>query len=309
MSERGRQRQRAQPVTLLVTGAGGQLGTDLLRVLSAVDGLRPVGVSRRELDITDRAAVEAALARVRPDVVLNAAGYTAVDAAESDEDTAHLVNAVAPGFLAAACARSGARLVHVSTDYVFAGEATTPYEVDAPTGPKSAYGRTKLAGEQAVRSALPGASWVVRTAWLYGETGGNFVKTIVRLERSHQTLDVVDDQRGAPTWSRDLAHGLVDLARAVTGPAGGPAPGLYHGTNAGDTTWYGLARAVFAEIGADPDRVRPTGTDRFPRPAPRPAYSVLSDAAWRAAGLPPLPHWRAALRTAFAEVGPALRAT
>ena len=308
MSEHGWPGQRAQPVTLLVTGAGGQLGTDLLRVLSAVDGLQPVGVSRRELDITDRAAVEAALARVRPDVVLNAAGYTAVDAAESDEDTVHLVNAVAPGFLAAACARSGARLVHVSTDYVFAGEASTPYEVDAPTGPKSAYGRTKLAGEQAVRSALPGASWVVRTAWLYGETGGNFVKTIVRLERSHQTLDVVDDQRGAPTWSRDLARGLVDLARAVTGPAGGPAPGVYHGTNAGDTTWYGLARAVFAEIGADPDRVRPTGTDRFPRPAPRPAYSVLSGAAWRAAGLLPLPHWRAALHTAFAEVGPALRA-
>jgi dTDP-4-dehydrorhamnose reductase len=211
--------------------------------------------------------------------------------------------------VAAACARAGARLVHVSTDYVFAGDATAPYEVDAPTGPKSAYGRTKLAGEQAVRSALPAASWVVRTAWLYGETGGNFVKTIVRLERSHQTLDVVDDQRGGPTWSRDLARGLVDLARAVTGPAGGPAPGIYHGTNAGDTTWCGLARAVFAEIGADPDRVRPTVTDRFPRPAPRPAYSVLSDTAWRAAGLPPLPHWRAALRTAFAEIGPALRAT
>jgi dTDP-4-dehydrorhamnose reductase len=193
--------------------------------------------------------------------------------------------------------------VHVSTDYVFAGDATTPYEVDAPTGPKSAYGRTKLTGERAVRAALPGASWVVRTAWVYGGTGSNFVRTMVRLERSHATLDVVDDQRGAPTWSRDLARGLVALARAVTGPDGSrPAPGVYHCTNAGDTTWYGLARAVFAELGADPDRVRPTTTDRFPRPAPRPAYSVLADTSWRAAGLRPLPHWRDALHTAFAEI-------
>jgi dTDP-4-dehydrorhamnose reductase len=334
---------RSRPLTLLVTGAGGQLGSDLLRVLSGVDGVRAVGVTRRDLDLTDSAAVGAALAGVRPDLVLNAAAYTAVDAAESDEDTAALVNATAPRLLARACARSGAGLVHVSTDYVFAGDASTPYEVDSPTGPKSAYGRTKLAGEQAVRAELPAASWVVRTAWLYGETGRNFVKTIVRLQQSHETLDVVDDQRGTPTWSRDLARGLVELARAVGGPGGGgpggggpgdggpgggglggggpgeggpgggglgdggpggggPPPGVYHCTNAGDTTWYGLARAVFAELGADPDRVRPTSTDRFPRPAPRPAYSVLSDTAWRSAGLPPLPHWRDALHTAFSSV-------
>jgi len=290
---------RSRPLTLLVTGAGGQLGTDLLRVLSGVDGLRAVGMTRRELDLTDSAAVDAALAGVRPDLVLNAAAYTAVDAAESDEDTAASVNATAPSLLARACARTGAGLVHVSTDYVFAGDATTPYEVDSPTGPKSAYGRTKLAGEQAVRAELPAASWVVRTAWLYGETGGNFVKTMVRLQQSHETVDVVDDQRGTPTWSQDLARGLVELARATAWPDGGPPPGVYHCTNAGETTWYGLARAVFAELGADPDRVRPTSTDRFPRPAPRPAYSVLSDTAWRSAGLPPLPHWRDALHTAF----------
>jgi dTDP-4-dehydrorhamnose reductase len=291
---------------VLVTGAGGQLGSDLLRVLSGVDGVEAVGVTRGELDITDAAAVRATLATVRPDLVLNAAAYTGVDAAESDEDTAQLVNAVAPGQIALACGRSGARLVHVSTDYVFAGDATEPYEVDAPTGPKSAYGRTKLAGELAVRSELPGGSWVVRTAWVYGQTGGNFVKTMVRLERTRETLDVVDDQRGGPTWSRDLAGGLVALARAAAA-GGGPPPGVYHCTNGGDTTWYGLARAVFAELGADPDRVRPTSTDRFPRPAPRPAYSVLSDRGWRAAGLPPLRPWRDALRTAFADIGPALR--
>jgi dTDP-4-dehydrorhamnose reductase len=292
---------------LLVTGAAGQLGADLLHVLSTRDDLEAAGLTRSELDITDPAAVESTLDRVRPDLVLNAAAYTAVDQAESDEDRAHLVNAVAPGVLALACGRLGVGLVHVSTDYVFSGDASEPYRVDTPPAPKSAYGRTKLAGERAVLAALPAASWVVRTAWVYGQTGANFVKTMARLERSRPTVDVVDDQRGSPTWSRDLAGGLVELAAAVTGPGRRPEPGVYHCTNGGETTWYGFARAVFAELGADPDRVRPTTTDRFPRPAPRPAYSVLSDAAWRAAGLSALRPWRDALHAAFAEIGPALR--
>jgi dTDP-4-dehydrorhamnose reductase len=141
----------------------------------------------------------------------------------------------------------------------------------------------------------------VRTAWVYGQTGGNFVKTMARLAGVKDTLDVVEDQRGSPTWSRDLAAGLLALAAAR------PVPGIYHATNAGETTWYGLARAVFEEIGADPERVRPTTTANFPRPAPRPAYSVLSGAAWSAAGLPPLRPWREALHAAFTEVGDALR--
>ena len=179
---------------------------------------------------------------------------------------------------------------------------SAPYPVDAPTGPRSAYGRTKLAGEQAVLAVLPDAGYVVRTAWVYGAVGANFVKTMVRLEQTNPTLRVVDDQRGSPTWSADLAAGLVALGRS------GAAAGVYHCTNAGDTTWCGLARAVFEEIGADPARVLPTTTDEFPRPAPRPAYSVLSGAAWRAAGLTPLPPWRDALSRAFSEVGAALRA-
>jgi dTDP-4-dehydrorhamnose reductase len=245
--------------------------------------------------------VDAVLAEVRPAVVCNAAAYTAVDAAETDEPAATLVNATAAGHLARACARHGARLVHVSTDYVFAGDGTRPYETDDPVGPRSVYGRTKLAGERAVRAALPDDSYVVRTAWVYGANGGNFVRTVARLERDRETIEVVDDQRGSPTWSADLARGLVAL-----GHSDAPA-GIYHGTNAGDTTWYGLARAVFAELGADPDRVRPTTTDRFPRPAPRPAYSVLSPAAWLAAGLPELPPWRDALARAFTEAAPAFR--
>jgi dTDP-4-dehydrorhamnose reductase len=293
----------SEPSTaLLVTGAGGQLGADLLRVA----GPAAHGVTRTELDVTDPGVVDKAVqswaeaARADRLVCVNAAAYTAVDAAETDAERAFAVNEAGAANLAAACERHGARLVHVSTDYVFAGDGTAPYEVDTPTAPAGVYGASKLAGERAVLAAAP-RSWVVRTAWVYGETGANFVKTMARLEREKDTLDVVDDQRGSPTWSRDLAAGLVALA-------GSDAPyGVYHCTNAGDTTWCGLARAVFEELGADPERVRPTTTAAFPRPAPRPAYSVLSDAAWRAAGLPPLPHWRDALHTAFTTAGPALR--
>ena len=291
----------------LVTGAGGQLGADLLRVLAGGPA-EVVGLTRAELDVSDPAAVEKVVLDARPDVVLNAAAYTGVDAAEADEPAAAAVNADGPANLARVCARHGGRLVHVSTDYVFAGDATAPYEVGAPTGPRSAYGRTKLAGERAVRELLPDRSWVVRTAWVYGETGGNFVKTMARLAGERDTLDVVDDQHGSPTWSRDLAAGLVALAGATESPGAGAAvpPGTYHCTNSGSTTWCGLARAVFAELGADPARVRPIGTADYPRPAPRPAYSVLSDTSWRAAGLPPARPWRDALHAAFVEVGPVL---
>lgn len=283
----------------LVTGAGGQLGTDLRAALAGED-VRALG--HAELDIADVRAVAAAVEQAAPDVVVNAGAYTAVDAAESDEDAAYRVNAAGPAALATALARSGGRLVHVSTDYVFAGDATRPYEVDDPTGPKSAYGRTKLAGELAVRELLPDASYLVRTAWVYGATGANFVKTMARLERERETISVVDDQRGSPTWSADLAQALVEAGRSDA------APGTYHCTNTGNTTWFGLTRAIFEELGADPARVLPTTTDAFPRPAPRPGYSVLSDTAWRAAGLTPLRPWRDALRAAFAASGDALRA-
>jgi dTDP-4-dehydrorhamnose reductase len=284
----------------MITGAAGQLGSDLVALLTAHGGgayqdrdeLR--AFTRSELDLTDSTAVAAAVSEFRPDVVVNAAAYTAVDAAESDEDAAFLANASAPAILAVALARQGGRLVHVSTDYVFAGDATTPYEVDAPTGPRSAYGRTKLAGELAVRELLPDTSYVVRAAWVYGATGANFVKTMVRLCGERETVSVVDDQRGSPTWSLDLARGLIDIGRSNA------KAGTYHCTNAGDTTWFEFTQAIFAELGADPARVLATTTDAFPRPAPRPAFSVLSDHAWIEAGLTPLPTWRSALSAAFA---------
>jgi dTDP-4-dehydrorhamnose reductase len=280
----------------LITGAHGQLGSDLRLVLapaSVSDEFRAFG--SQQLDITDRAAISAAVQDFKPDVIVNAAAYTAVDAAEADEERAYAVNATGPALLAAEAARAGAKLIQVSTDYVFDGAAHEPYPVDAPTNPASAYGRTKLAGELAVRELAPELSYVVRTAWVYGATGANFVKTMLRLEGSNETLNVVDDQRGSPTWSKDLARGLVELARSEA-PAG-----IYHCTNSGDTTWHGLTQAIFAEIGADPARVLPTTTDKFPRPAPRPAYSVLSSKAWTEAGLAELPDWRSALHAALAE--------
>ncbi len=199
--------------------------------------------------------------------------------------------------LAAACATHGARLLQISTDYVFPGDAGSPYPEDAPTAPINAYGRSKLAGERAVARLLPDSGYVVRTAWLYGAHGRNFVSTMLDLADRREFLDVVDDQRGQPTWSHALARHLVALAEAAL--AGRAAPGVYHGTCSGETTWYGLARAVFTRHGLDPDRIRPTTSDRFPRPAPRPAYSVLGHARWAAAGLPVLPDWHSTLADAL----------
>jgi len=305
---------RRDTFAFLVTGMGGQLSTDF------VDIARPLGqtvfckgLTIDDLDITDPFAVKDTVAEwcrvVRSDsphhtvVVVNAAAYTAVDAAETDEETAYAVNATAPALLAQACAANGAKLVHVSTDYVFPGDRVggPPYDVDDEPGPKGAYGRTKLAGELAVRELLPNASWVVRTSWVYGVTGKNIVKTVARLERERETVSFVDDQCGSPTWSRDLAKGLWALVRE------NPPAGTFHCTNRGETTWHGLAAAVFTELGADPARVLPTTTDAFPLPAPRPAYSVLSSRAWDDAGLPALPDWRDALGEAFRLYGSSFR--
>jgi dTDP-4-dehydrorhamnose reductase len=280
-------------VRWLVTGASGMLGRDLVDVLGAA-GEEVTAVTRSDLDVTDATAVAAAVPG--HEVVVNAAAWTDVDGAEEHETEATRVNGLAPQLLAAACAAEGARLVQVSTDYVFDGAADRPYAEDAPLAPRSAYGRSKAAGEAAVRALLPGSAYLVRTAWLYGEHGGNFVRTMASLEATKDTVDVVEDQVGQPTWSRELARGVHRLIAADA------PPGTYHATAAGQTSWYGLARAVFEELGADPGRVRPTTTDRFPRPAPRPAYSVLSHESWTRAGVPPLGDWRAMLHDAVPTV-------
>lgn len=285
----------------LVTGANGQLGRDLQDVLGARDGDTVTAVGRDGIDLTDETGTRRAVRRWLADaaargdraVLINAAAYTAVDAAETDEETAAQVNAVAPGWLAEEMAGHG-RLVHVSTDYVFGGVAGEPYPVDAPVAPRSAYGRTKAAGERAV-AAAGGEAVVVRTAWLYGRHGPNFVATMTRLERERTTVSVVSDQVGAPTWSADLAGALVELGARCEA-----VPPVLHYTNSGQVSWHGFARAVFEELGADPARVLPITTAEFRRPAPRPAFSVLDLGAWTAAGLTPPRPWRPALSSAVA---------
>ncbi|WBB68807.1 dTDP-4-dehydrorhamnose reductase [Micromonospora sp. WMMD812] len=285
---------------VLVTGAGGMLGRDLRDVLAAQAELKVTAATRAELDITDPGAVRAAVAE--HDLVINCAAWTNVDGAEEHEEAATAVNGHGVAHIARACADSGARLIQVSTDYVFDGEADQPYDEDAPTAPVNAYGRGKLVGEQSVTRLLPDAGYIVRTAWLYGANGPNFVATMLRLAQQREHLDVVDDQHGQPTWSHTLATRLVALAEAaLTGRA---APRTYHLTCTGRTTWYHLARAVFTLHGLDPDRIRPIGSDRLRRPATRPAYSVLGHSRWTAAGLPAMPDWHATLAAAFASSAP-----
>jgi dTDP-4-dehydrorhamnose reductase len=272
----------------LIAGAGGMLGHDLQLVLAGRE-VRALG--RAELDITDAASVADAVHDV--DVVINAAAHTAVDDAESHEDEAYAINATGAGLLAAAAADAGARFVQVSTDYVFRGDAAIPYPEDAPLDPLGAYGRTKAAGERLVREAHPGAH-IVRTAWLYGEHGASFPRTMLRLASERETVSVVTDQLGQPTWTRDLASAIVALLDADA-PAG-----TYHGTNSGQASWFELARATFELAGLDPERVLPTDSSAFVRPAPRPAYSVLGHDAWARVGLAEPRDWREALAEAFA---------
>ena len=276
----------------LVVGHTGMLGHD---VMGALDGRDVRGVSRPDLDITDPASVDAALEGV--DVVVNCAAYTAVDDAEDDEAAAFSINALGPAHLARSAARTGAWLVQVSTDYVFAGDATTPYPEDAPLDPRTAYGRTKAAGEEAVRGELAARSYLVRTAWLYGVHGPNFVRTIARAAAERDRLDVVDDQRGQPTWSADVAGRIVAMV-----DAGVPA-GTYHATSSGETTWFGFAREIVAHAGLDPAMVHPTTSAAFARRAPRPSYSVLGHDAWDTVGLAALRDWRDALSASWPPFG------
>ncbi|MCZ7462144.1 dTDP-4-dehydrorhamnose reductase [Streptomyces sp. WMMC940] len=288
--------------TWLVTGAGGMLGRDVLTELTTVRGADATGLTRHQLDITDPTAVRAALDGHR--VVVNCAAWTDVDGAEGAEETATAVNGTGVRHLARACADSGAVLLHVSTDYVFPGDAHHPYAEGAPTAPVNAYGRSKLAGERAVAELLPDTGYTVRTAWLYGTHGRNFVTTVLELARRRETLDVVADQHGQPTWSRALARQLTALGRAAL--AGLAPAGVYHGTATGRTTWYGLARETFRLSGLDPERIRPVRSVAFPRPAARPAFAVLGHDRWPAAGVPPQPRWDVQLPKALSA--PALAA-
>jgi dTDP-4-dehydrorhamnose reductase len=265
---------------VLVTGAGGQLGHELVATFADHD---VVAAGHDELDVTDRSAVLDRVRQVAPDVVLHAGAWTAVDACELDRERALVVNGRGTEHVVEAARVVAARVVYFSTDYVFDGEKPEPYlETDAPN-PRSAYGASKLAGERAVD---PAHDLIVRVSWVSGLHGSNMVKTIVRLAAEHDTLAFVDDQRGNPTFADDIARmtrTLVDAGHA----------GTFHVTNQGSVTWYEFARSVLGAAGLDPDRVRPIATAELqpPRPAPRPANSVLDNAALHAAGIPLLPHY------------------
>jgi dTDP-4-dehydrorhamnose reductase len=260
------------------------LGRDLQTELAGHD---VTALSRADLDVTDAAAVARAVDG--QDVVVNAAAYTRVDDAESDAARAEAVNATAAGALAAAVAQSGGRLLQISTDYVFDGAATEPYAENARTHPLSVYGQTKLRGERLATQENPERTWIVRTSWLYGAHGPNFVDTMLTLAATNDRLTAVGDQRGQPTWTIDLARQLLLLAESDA-PAG-----IYHATNSGSATRYELARRVFSERGLDPERLSPASSADFPRPAPRPAYSVLGHDHWGAVGLAAMRPWQDAL--------------
>lgn len=270
---------------LLITGSQGQLGRAVLTA-AASRGLTAVGHDLDTLDITDRDQVDALLSHLRPATVVNCAAFTAVDACETDEVAANRVNAHAVDILARSCNNVGARLLQISTDYVFAGDGTSPYDEDDPVGPRSAYGRSKLLGEQAASAARE--HLIVRTAWLYGHGGQNFVEAIRRqVLAGAPALRVVADQVGCPTSCDDLAEALLDLARAGVS-------GLVHAVNEGHTSWHGFATEIVHHLGRPVDVV-PVATTEYPRPAPRPAWSVLSTDRLAAVLGRRLPPWRDAL--------------
>ena len=268
----------------IVTGANGMLGQDLVRLLEG-EGESVVALGRPDLDITSPEAVATAVQDV--DIVVNCAAHTAVDLAETDEPAAFMINAAGPSYLAAAARRAGARMIQFSTDYVLAGmrPVSGAHPEDAPLAPASAYGRTKAAGEWAVRAEAPD-HLIIRVAWLYGEHGGCFPKTIARAAGLRETLDVVEDQIGQPTWTVDVADLTLRLVRAQ-------APtGTYHGTSSGEASWYEFAREIVESAGFSADKVLPTTSEAFVRPAPRPSYSALSHQRLIDVGVHPIGPWR-----------------
>jgi dTDP-4-dehydrorhamnose reductase len=274
----------SRAMRLLVTGAAGMLGSDV-QASARSAGHEVIALSRAELDISDRDAVLAAVAHARPDAVVNCAAYTNVDAAEADPDGAAAVNASGPGFVAQAAAAAGAWVVHVSSDYVFDGTKSSPYVESDPTGPCSIYGSTKLLGEHAVALSAPGAHTIVRSSWLFGTAGSCFPATMLRLAAEHDTLSVVDDQVGCPTFTGHLAPALVELATRTR------MPGVLHLASCGGCSWYQFAVEIMHATNTSVV-VRPITTEEFPTPARRPAYSVMRS---ERPGAPLLPEWRRGL--------------
>lgn len=277
----------------MILGGEGQLGQTMAMELARKD-VEFISLNRAQLDITNQSHIDEWFNSESPDVVINAAAWTNVDLAEFEEGKAFLVNAHGPKLLAAACSRIRAKFVHISTDYVFSGEADSPWKETAATSPSSAYGRTKMEGERFVLDTYPSNSFIVRTAWLYSPWGRNFVKTVLKIAL-HETksMEVVNDQVGQPTSALDLVSQIQLMVNLDT------SPGIYHGTNSGQTSWFELAQQIFTLVGEDPCRVVAVDSKHFPRPAKRPAYSVLGHEQWVIQGLSPMRNWSDAVKDAL----------
>lgn len=278
---------------ILVTGIDGQLGRELKATLEPLGEV--LGVGRETMDLTQATSIRQTIANFKPDTIVNAAAYTAVDKAETDEELAYTVNAIAPGIMAEEAAKLGATILHVSTDYVFDGQKNLPYREDDATNPLGVYGKTKLAGEEKVKQACQ-SHIILRTAWVYGTWGkSNFVKTMLRLGKEREEIRVVTDQVGSPTWAKDIALAIAKLAKSQN------TQGIYHFTNSGVASWYDFASAIFEEakllgFPLKIERVIPITSAEYPTPAQRPAYSVLANQKISAIlGTHP-PHWRDSLK-------------
>jgi len=289
-------------MTWLITGGSGQLGLALQAELT-FQGVEYVATDSTQLDITNSLLVTQLINSIKPEVIINAAAWTDVDGAESNEAAAFQVNAIGPQNLSIAAKKVSARLVQVSTDYVFSGVSDAPWSDAAEHAPRSVYGSTKSAGEKFVLSELPSASYLVRTAWLYSADRKNFAKTMIKLAlNDNGEVRVVNDQVGQPTFAADLARQIANLVTADA-PAG-----IYHGTNSGHATWFEFAQEIFKLVGADASRVVPVSTSEFPRPAKRPSYSVLSHDNWAKTKVAPMRDWRIALAEAMPAIISAVEA-
>lgn len=278
---------------VLITGARGQLGRHLESVINNMGNYEVISLGHAELDITDPAQVHQQIVSSVPDVVIHTAANTNVDGCELDPENAYRVNALGSRNIAAAAAKTGAKMVYISTDYVFDGKSRRPYTEFDPANPINVYGRSKLAGELYVSNLL-NKYFIVRTSWLYGKYGTNFVKTMLRMAGEKTELTVVDDQVGTPTYAEDLAKFIIDLLPTEL-------YGIYHASNTGCCSWFQFARAIFEAAGLDNTKISPISTSRLKRPAPRPAYSVLDHFCIRLEGLPDLRPWEEALQEYLAN--------
>lgn len=276
---------------IIVTGAGGQLGHDLVRILGKWHEV--VGFDRKSMDVCDLDQCKEIIYSSKPDIVIHAAAFTAVDQAEVDRDKAYLVNAYGSRNVAICAQEIGAKICYVSTDYVFDGNSKNPYTEYDNTNPIGIYGKSKRAGELLVQN-LSNRFFIVRTSWLYGLYGNNFVKTMIKVAQEKKSLKVVNDQVGSPTYTVDLTYFLASLINT-------DYYGIYHASNTGTCTWYEFAKTIFEEYGIDVN-LEPCSTEEFPRPAPRPKYSVLEHMSIRANGFEDLRHWRDALKAFLNEL-------